>query len=54
MREFFVNRLGGKGHNDETGVTRSNIARRIREEFRIVLGRVRGRKEREPRSILVA
>lgn len=55
MREFFVNRLGGKGHIDETGLTRSNIARRVRENCTVVLGRVRVRKEeKRPPSITVA
>lgn len=52
MREFFVNRLGEKGHIDETGLTRSNIARRAREECAVVLRRVRERKtEKKPPSI---
>ena len=32
MREFFENRLGEKGHSAETGLMRSNAARRTREE----------------------
>lgn len=49
-----MNRLGGKGHIDETGLTRSDIARSTREKCRIALGRVREGKERRPPSISVA
>lgn len=45
MSEFFVNRLGEKGHNDETGLMRSNIGRRTREKCRV-------RKEKEPPGMM--
>ena len=45
MREFFVNRLGGKGHNDATGLARSEIAKSTREQCE------HERKEREPPSM---
>ena len=49
---FLVNRSEEKGHDDKTGLTRSSIARRAREEYTVVLRRVRER-ERKPPSISV-